>query len=130
MNDDSDHDGCDSLLEHGSCVEFKVESLGAVELGSLLVLPPTVNTAAEIAFVYPVLEKQTIRRLKPTWLRLRVKVGPACSPNNPVYLMRFTNTFADTFVDYVLLNNVGIYVFIYTRRVNGTDTSRLNQHSL
>lgn len=64
-----DGDGCDSFddAEHNSCIELKVKSLGVVELRSLLVLSPAVNTTAEIAFIHPVLNKQTIRRLKHTW---------------------------------------------------------------
>lgn len=57
VNIDSDQDVCNFLdSAHKSYIEVKVDSLGGVELSALLVHPPAVNTAAEIAFVHPVLE--------------------------------------------------------------------------
>lgn len=75
MNTD-DNSGSDSFdVRHKSCVELKVQPLGVVELSSLLILPPAVNTTAEIAFIYPVLENsKTIRRLKTCQARFKLKV--------------------------------------------------------
>lgn len=41
-----------------SRVELEVKPLRVVELSSLLVLPPAVNTVAEVTFIDPVLEER------------------------------------------------------------------------
>lgn len=59
LNADNDTDGSDkSDVGHKSRIQFKVQSLGVVELSSLLVHPPAVNATAEIALVYPILQNK------------------------------------------------------------------------
>lgn len=58
--------GCDSSDAHDSCVEVKINPFRVVELRSPLIHPPAVDAAAEIAFLHPTLQKQSVRRLKPT----------------------------------------------------------------
>lgn len=60
-----------TILGGKSRVELKVQSLGVVELSSLLVLSSTINPIIEVAIIHPILEDKDTKIHLTNLVRIR-----------------------------------------------------------